>query len=257
MSVPRARAVILGAGQGLRLRPLTDDRPKCLVEIAGRPMLDHQLEVFRRAGVSEVHVVAGYCAEKVVRPGVQRHINPRYATTNMVTTLFAAESAMQDDADLIISYGDIVYETRVLRALQRHAAPVALAIDRSWRRYWEARMTNPLADAETLKLKDGDRVVEIGKKPRDYGDIQGQYMGLIKVRADHVKKLAPTWRAIDRARVFDGGKDYDNMYMTSFLQHLIDTGWDVRAALVDNGWMEVDAIEDTRLVGAGFWHPGQ
>jgi choline kinase len=249
--------VVLGAGQGLRLRPLTDDRPKCLVEIAGQPILDHQLDIFRQTGVTEVHVVAGYCAEKVVRPGVQLHINPRYATTNMVTTLFAAESAMRDDADLIISYGDIVYETRVLHELLRNPAPVALAIDRSWRRYWEARMANPLTDAETLKLGEGDRIIELGKKPRDYADIQGQYMGLIKVRADHVAKLAPAWRAIDRKRVFDGGKDYDNMYMTSFLQHLIDTGWDVRAALVDNGWMEIDAIEDTLVLDKGFWHPGR
>lgn len=253
----RARAIILGAGQGLRLRPLTDDRPKCLVEIAGRPILDHQLDIFSRLGVAEVHVIAGYRAEKVIRPGVRQHVNPRYATTNMVTTLFAAESVMHGDADLIISYGDIVYESRVLQRLLENTAPVALAIDQSWRRYWQSRMADPLSDAETLKLDDGDRIVEIGKKPTSYADIQGQYMGLIKVRADHVPRLATTWREIDRGRIFDGGKDYDNMYMTSFLQHLIDIGWEVRAALVDNGWMEIDAIEDTLQVDKGFWHPGR
>ena len=237
------KAIILAAGQGTRLRPLTDDKPKCLVELAGKPLLDHQLEVMRAAGVNDIHVVAGYRADQLDRPEFTRHINKRYAETNMVSTLFAAEPVMSGDSDLIISYGDIVYEPRVLAALQAVDAPIGLAVDREWRRYWAARMDDPLADAETLKLTDGDRVVELGKKPESYEDIQGQYTGLIKIRADHVAQLPEVWRAMDRNATYDG-KDYDNMYMTSFIQHLIDSGWEARAALIDNGWAEVDCQDD-------------
>lgn len=248
------KAIILSAGQGTRLRPLTDDRPKCLVEIAGKPLLDHQLDVLRGAGIDDLHVVAGYRADQVVRAGVARHVNARYETTNMVATLFAAEGEMTGGTDLIISYGDIVFEPRVLEALLACRAPVCLTVDRAWRRYWAARMDDPLDDAETLKLADGDRVTELGKKPQSYDEIQGQYMGLIKVRADHVPRLPEVWRAMDRDADYDG-KDYDNMYMTSFLQHLIDLGWDVRAAFVDNGWLEVDAPEDLAMADRGFWSP--
>lgn len=237
------KAMILAAGQGTRLRPLTDDRPKCLVEYAGKPLLEHQLEVLRAGDVDDIHIVGGYRAEQLERPDATLHINPRFAETNMVSTLFAAEDVMTGESDLIISYGDIVFEPRVLAALQACDAPIALAVDREWKQYWAARMDDPLADAETFKVLDGDRVVELGKKPKSYAEVQGQYTGLIKVRADHVTGLPEVWRAMDRNATYDG-KDYDNMYLTSFIQHLIDLGWDVRAVFVDNGWAEFDCEAD-------------
>ena len=247
------KAIILAAGEGTRLRPLTDDKPKCLVVLAGKPLLEHQLETLRAGGVDDIHIVGGYRAEQLVRPDTTLHLNPRYAETNMVTTLFAAEAVMTGDTDLIISYGDIVYEPQVLAALQAVDAPLTLAVDREWKRYWAARMDDPLADAETLKLTDGDRMVELGKKPQSYDDIQGQYTGLIKIRADLVARLSEVWRAMDPDITYEG-KDYDNMYMTSFIQHLIDSGWEARAAFINNGWAEVDCKADL-AVATGFWHP--
>lgn len=81
------KAIILAAGQGTRLRPLTDHKPKCLVELAGKPMLEHQLTTLRGAGINEIHIVAGYCAEQLDRSDITRHLNLDYASTNMVTTL--------------------------------------------------------------------------------------------------------------------------------------------------------------------------
>ena len=245
------KAIILAAGQGTRLRPLTDYKPKCMVELAGKPLLEHQLEVLGAAGISDVHVVAGYMADQLERPGFTRHVNERFAETNMVNTLFVAESVMTDGSDLIIGYGDIVYEPRVLAALLAVDAPIGLVVDREWRRYWAARMDDPLADAETLKLTNGNQVLELGKKPDSYADIQGQYIGLIKVRGDHVALLPQVWRAMDQTATYDG-KDYNNMFMTSFIQHLIHNEWEVRAALIENGWAEVDCEADL-IVASEFW----
>lgn len=58
---------------------------------------------------------------------------------------------------------------------------------------------------------------------------------------------------MDRGAVYDG-KDFDNMYMTSFLQYLIDGGWEVRAAFIENGWAEVDCEADL-AVATKFWTP--
>jgi choline kinase len=237
------RAIILAAGQGTRLRPYTNDRPKCMVELLGKPLLHRQLEVLRAAGIHDVALVGGYCAEGLLAEGVEVVLNPRYAQTNMVSTLFCAEALMVPGQDLLIAYGDIIYEPRVLEAVLQGDAPLSVAIDRQWRRFWEIRMENPLADAETLKLDEHDCIVELGKKPKDYSEIQGQYMGLIKVRGDQVAAFRAAWHALDRQGVYDG-KDFDNMYMTSFLQHLIDQGWQAKAAFTDNGWLEVDTVED-------------
>lgn len=164
----------------------------------------------------------------------------------MVSTLFCAEHLMDETQDLLICYGDIVYERRVLAALTNVDAPVAVAIDNQWRRYWSLRLDDPLSDAETLRLGPEGRVLELGKKPKSYADIEGQYIGLIKIRADQVAALKQIYHAMDKSAMYDG-KDFDNMYMTSFIQYQIDQGWDVRAAPTENGWLEVDSVSDLEL----------
>lgn len=237
------RVIILAAGQGTRLRHYTDNIPKCMVELAGKPLLHHQLEVLRDAGLHKILLVGGYCAERLNAEGVEIELNPKFATTNMVSTLFCAEEWMQEGEDLIIAYGDIIYEPKVLQSLLAADAPIAISVDTQWQRLWEARMEDPLKDAETLKLQEGNRVIEVGKKPQSLEQIQGQYMGLIKVRGDTVKQFRKAWHSLDRDAHYDG-QDFSNMYMTSFIQHLIDTGVVVQAAFTDGGWIEVDSVED-------------
>jgi choline kinase len=238
-----AKAIILAAGRGTRLRPLTNDRPKCLVELAGRSLLERQLEVLDAAGIEDVVVVAGYRAEMIEALGVPVRRNPDFASTNMVETLFCAEECLSGETDILVTYGDLVYETRVVDALLRCSAPVALAIDANWRAYWELRFADPLSDAETLKLDPEGRVLELGRKPQDYHEIDGQYMGLIKFRADYAARLGETRAAMDRSADYEG-QDFRNMYMTSFLQHLIDLGWAVQSVASRNGWLEIDSVSD-------------
>ena len=238
------KSIILAAGQGTRLRPLTDDRPKCMVEFNGTPLLHYQINTLKESGITGITVIAGYREDKIDIPGVSKIINERYAETNMVATLFTAEPLMDGRDDLIISYGDIIFEKGVIDSLIKSDAELCVISDREWRRYWSLRMENPLEDAETFKVKN-DRVIELGKKPGSYEDIQGQYIGLIKVRADMVQKFRSVRNSMDRTAVYDG-KDFDNMYMTSFIQHLIDQGWHVKPVWIDNGWLEVDSVEDLR-----------
>ena len=235
--------LILAAGQGARLRPLTDDRPKCLVELAGRTLLDRQLALFRRRGIDDLTVVGGYRSEQLLGHNVSVIVNVEYATTNMVASLFCARRLMTAAADLIVSYGDIVFEERLLAALCASDAPVAVVVDRRWRDLWEARMANCLADAETLKLASDGRIVELGKKPGSYADIEGQYIGLMKFRADHAARLPELYDGL-----LSGSPDKQGairrIYLTDFLQHLIDSGWWVQSVPVNHGWLEVDTVQD-------------
>jgi len=125
-------------------------------------------------------------------------------------------------------------------------------------------MQDPLADAETFKLDSIGRVRELGRKPSGYQEIEAQYMGIIKVRADHSRGLVEHYAELDRSAEYDG-KDFDNMYMTSFIQSLIDSGWEVRPAFSENGWLEVDTLHDLKTYEAlardgvliKFYDPGR
>lgn len=242
------RAVVLAAGEGNRLRPLTADRPKCLVELAGRPLLAWQLDALARAGVEDVTIVTGYRADAIT-VGTRRVHNARYAETNMVASLMCARAAFDGADDVLIAYGDIVYEPRLVDALRATRSGIGVVVDRQWQRLWELRMEDPLADAETLRLDADGFLAELGRTPERVADIEGQYMGLVLVRGE----AATAWCARYDALVPDGdyeGRDRDHMFMTAYLQLLIDDGVRIDAVGVDGGWLEVDTLDDLEAYDA-------
>lgn len=241
------KAIVLAAGKGERLRPYTDSVPKCMVPINGKPMLSHQLSVLRKFGLDDVTVVCGYLHDQIDLDGIEKIINHEFDRTNMVYTLFCAEQLMKEGEDVLIAYGDIVYDPKVLEPLLAAKVDqpydIEVAVDRGWRKLWELRLENPLEDAETLKVDDG-RIVEIGKKPNSYDDIQGQYIGLVKVNGRYIGAFKNLWRDLKESKDPKATQDYRNMYFTDFLQLAIDKGAKVGPVWFENGWVEVDTVED-------------
>lgn len=236
------RAIILAAGEGRRLRPLTDGIPKCLVRFQGRRILDHALDQLRACGVNEITLVTGYRSETLAELGLPTRHNPDFATTNMVHSLFCAEDRLE--GDVIVAYGDILFGRSQLRALIDSPASIAVTVDLRWRELWSLRMEDPLADAETLKLDSTGKIVELGRKPRTYRDIEGQYMGLIRFSAEATPRVVDFYREL-RERTADPHV-FRNLYMTDFLQSLIDAGIPVQAVPVEGGWLEIDTLDDLR-----------
>lgn len=239
------RALILAAGQGTRLRPLTNNKPKCLVPLLGKSLLERQIYTLKKAGIDNIQVATGYRSDQIEKLGFSTSINPRFAETNMVESLFCCLEFIREQGDLIIAYGDIVYQSNNLRSLLNCNDEIALMIDSKWKDLWNLRMENPLDDAETLVMNSAGYITELGKRPQNYNQIEGQYTGLIKIRSNKLAKLEKFYNQLDRSAIYDG-KDFKNMYMTSFLQLLIDSGWKVKAVQVDSGWLEVDSLEDIR-----------
>ncbi|MBK7901051.1 MAG: phosphocholine cytidylyltransferase family protein [Betaproteobacteria bacterium] len=235
------KALILAAGEGTRLRPYTLDRPKCLVEVDGVSLLDRQLMVLCSEGVTGITLIGGYRSDMLKRPGHSLELNPRYAETNMVWTLFCAEPALQ--GDLVLAYGDIVYSRNILRALLASTADISVAIDLDWEQYWRARNENPLDDAETLRMDEVGHIIEIGQKPVSLDQIQGQYMGLMKFSPRGLESLRTTFHRAVAAGTLRG-KSPEKAYMTDLLQLMIDEGCVLSAVKVHGGWVEVDTVSD-------------
>lgn len=237
------KALILAAGEGTRLRPYTLDRPKCLVEVDGVSLLDRHLAVLRSEGVDNITLIGGYRSDMLKRPGIGLELNPRFAETNMVWTLFSTESVLQ--GDLILAYGDIVYSRDILRALLASTANIAVAIDLEWEQYWRARNENPLDDAETLQMDADSRILEIGQKPVSLDQIQGQYMGLMKFSPHGLETLRDTFHRAC-ATGWLRGRVPEKAYMTDLLQLMIDEGNTLSAVKINGDWVEVDTVSDLK-----------
>lgn len=249
------RAIILAAGFGSRLMPLTAHNPKCMVEYQGKKIIDYEIQALKQAGISKIAVVGGYLQE-VLRDYLSKTYalkeffkNSNFDSTNMVATLFCArqwiESCIQHKEDLLISYADIVYSKEIVEKLKNTDAPFGIIVDKNWRELWGKRFDNPLEDAETLKIKE-NRVIELGKKPKDYSEIEGQYIGLFKFSYDFLPKVLEFYDGLDRNLLYDG-KDFANMYMTSFLQALIDKYQNAVAIEIFGGWCEIDFKRDLEI----------
>jgi choline kinase len=218
-----------------------------MVELGGVPLLHRQLAALSQAGLMDVTVVAGYRADAVVAPRVELVLNRRYATTNMVASLFAAEAVLASGDEVLISYGDIVCEPRVVSQVVRSPAALAVAVDLGWRTYWELRFADPLEDAETLRLRGDGTIAEVGKRPDSMDEIQAQYVGLLKLSAGGARHVLAAYARIRELEP----EAADRMYVTDFLQRLIDDGYPVHSVPIRHGWLEIDNLADVELYERG------
>lgn len=231
------RVVHLAAGQGTRLRPITNDRPKPLVELGGQTLLERNVKTLTQAGVDDQVVVTGYRADQIRDLGYETVHNEVYDETEMVYSLFCAADQFPTNRGLLISYGDILYNQSVVEKLLSCDAPLCVVIDREWDDLWTRRFDDPLDDAETLQINEDNQITEIGSTPDSYDEIEGQYIGLINVRNDYIDQFDEVYQELS-----DGGTT--SVEMTAFIQHLIELGWSVEAVPIDGNWLEVDTISD-------------
>lgn len=239
-------AIVLAAGKGSRLGAYSRDTPKGLVPVAGKGFLVRQLETLESAGITDVTIVTGHGREQIEALGRPTRHNDRFASTNMVASLMCAADLLGSGEDVLVAYADIVYEPKVAHALVACCDDFATTIDRRWDRLWAARGEDPLTTAETLRIDDGGRIRELGRRPNALNEIEGQYMGLTRFSAPFAARLPEIFGDLDPAGTYDG-RSRDDMYMTSFLQLLIDRGNACTPIWVDGGWLELDTMRDLEI----------
>jgi len=233
------RAVILAAGRGSRMGQLGNGRPKCLIELAGRPLIEYQIAALRRGGADEIGVVRGYRAEMIDLPGLVCFSNKRWARTNMVMSLATAASWLSS-GPLIVSYADIFYSSGVVSSLVAAPGKLVTSYDRDWRSLWARRFTDPLADAETFRVNADGRLLEIGGKTTQIEDIQGQYMGLLKFTAE-------AWYAVEAVLSTLDETARDHLDMTGLLRRLLMADFPIHTVGTSGQWGEIDNPRDAAL----------
>ena len=237
--------LILAAGEGKRLRPYTDDLPKALVPFLSKSLISYQLKTLLDSGIENIAISTGYKAHAFDDIGHELYFNPDFDQTNMVESLIAARSYIEAiEEDLIISYGDIIYQKNNLEKVLKEEGDIVVMVDDDWFDLWSIRNENPLIDAETIKFdKLNGEIIEIGKKPSRLEEIESQYTGLIKISKNKVKDFLEFYDGLDQNILYDGNS-FTNMYMTSLLQLLIDSDWKIMPAHVSHGWLEIDTVSD-------------
>src|SRR5262249_47404127 len=169
------------------------DRPKAMLEVKGRTILERQIEALRRCGVRDVVVVRGYRKEAVAVPGARFVDNDRFPDTGELYSLFGAEPELH--CPFVLLYGDIIFDPAILVRLLQTRADVAVVVDRAFHDAYRADLPLPagpldLVVTETapngrrfVAPEDGSRVLRIGPEVPP-GEAHGEFIGLAMFSAD-------------------------------------------------------------------------
>ncbi|MEZ5813111.1 MAG: phosphocholine cytidylyltransferase family protein [Alphaproteobacteria bacterium] len=231
--------IILAAGRGSRLEALTQNKPKCLVEIHERPLLEWQIDALKNGGVDNISIIGGYRADCLEPYGFPVIVNDRWDQSNMVVSLLSA-SIVLERTGAIISYADIFYPASIVRTLIETPGQIVVAQDPRWQDLWMRRFQNPLDDAETFIANESGRVTEIGDKPDTLDAVQGQFMGIFKI-------TAAGWAVIKEHLSGLCSQDVDKLDMTGLLRALIQKGETICSVSCEGIWGEVDTPFDQEL----------
>ena len=250
MTSNHSKVIILAAGEGKRLHPLTLDKPKCMVEIFGKRVLEWQLEIFKQFNINDITIVTGYMAEKINLQSLTYFNNPDYSSNNMVETLFCAKDKLK--GSVIVVYGDIIFEKDVLEKLLESKDDCSVVVDKNWEDLCKIRFDNPLDDAESLMVDKKNYLTSIGQKTIQQKEIQGQYIGLMKFQNDGLELIKNKYdeaKTISKngKNILNPNLDFEKSYMTDFLQYLIRNNVKLKAINIKNGWLELDSISDYKI----------
>ena len=172
------KAIILSAGQGKRLLPMTASIPKCLLEVRGKTIIEWQIDELLKCGVDRITVVTGYGADKVDNllqrrygaQSIQTHYNPDYATTDNLVSCWKVRQHMTED--FILLNGDTLFEAAVVQnLLMSPANPITVTVSHK-----------DIYDSDDMKVSlEGSRLVKVGKDISS-GNIDGESIGMILFR---------------------------------------------------------------------------
>lgn len=244
------KAIILSAGQGRRLLPLTESVPKCCLQIGGRTMLEWQVESLVRNAIDEIVVVTGFghhvvdeVASNIDSPVPLRTLyNPFYALSDNLGTCWVARGEM--DRPFVLLNGDTLFEPTVLQRLLAQAGdyPITLAADRK-RAY----------DEDDMKIHaSGSRLGRVGKR-LDPAIVNGESIGMMAFTVMGAQAF------VSRVERLMGGPDGLARWYLSAIDELAREHLVGIASIHGLGWCEVDDLEDLAhaesAVAAWPWAP--
>lgn len=217
-----------------------------MVEVCGRPIIEYTLSAFDSVEEEfNINLVSGYCSEALANLHYNKIHNEKYASTNMLFSLWRGLDTLQknnSDRELIVCYGDIIFDPLIMVELIKQKHDIVLPSNSNWKSQWSNRYKDPLEDLETFKFDELGYLTEIGNEPKNYNDIDGQYMGIIKF-----SKMAGISLKVELEKMFlDNFNNFHNIHLTRYLQMQIDKGTRINVMSTSEYWFEIDNISDLK-----------
>ena len=232
------KAIILAAGFGLRLQPLTNELPKCLVGINGKPILFKQLDNLYENGITDITIIAGYKADVLKRetllkyPDVKIIISEDYENTNNMYSAYLGIKSL-GFCNLLMMNGDVFFDSSILKSLIEDKSKNAIAVD----------VGNYLEESMKVVVKD-QRIVEIAKTILPV-DAFGVSIDVYKFSADGCKVFFDKCAEYIEKR--NEVKKWSEVALNDILKDVVFT-----PCSFSGRWYEIDNFDDLKIASELF-----
>ncbi len=252
-------AIITAAGFEKQLLPLIEDKPKCLLDIKGKTILERQVAAINDCNIKDIALVRGYKKEAITLPNIKYYDNDRYEETGDLFSFFCAENEMKSRT--LFLYGDIVFETAILEKLLKSPADITLVVDLAWHDEHKRGGTPTHLKPDLVSLKnppssggkgryvapdEHNQIVKIGQHVSE-DKAHGEFIGLAMLSDKGTEALKRAYHDASKkfaSKGFHEAGSFKKASFTDLIQELVDQGQEVSCVSIYKGWMEVDSFEE-------------
>ena len=237
------RAILLAASRGKKLGPLTERRPKCMIDVRGEPLLQRLVRTLNESGLRDVTVVRGYRKEAIDLAGIEAVDNDRFDETGEAASLACAYNRLYGPC--LVSYGDILFRRHVLEGLLAADGDIVAVVD-ARRLPDSSRAPDRAVDwvrcsrPFTGGYLDDDRVTleAIGSDAAGADGAHGEFIGLVKLSEDGAALVRGALDALTK----DG--TLDRADLPDVLAYIVRQGVAIDVHYVTGHWLDVDDAFD-------------
>ena len=236
----RTRAIVLAANRGQELAALTDKRPKVMILVGGKPLLQRLKGEFKRQLVNDITVVAGYMADAIDSSGISVRVNENFADSGELVSLACAQTDFLDD--MVITYGDLLFRSYVLQNLLETNSEIAVVVD-------SAPQNQPVSGApdyaycsapdDRSVLDQKIHLLRVANEARcTLGPASGRWIGMLKVSGHGRQWLEQALAALQQR------DDYTTLGIPDLLNYLVDQERSIDVVYIHGHWLDVNSLDD-------------
>lgn len=260
----RVTAVVLAAGSAKAVGPVGEGKPKAMLDLKGKTILERQVATLNSLNVKDIAVVRGFEAGKINLPNLRYYENPEFETTGEALSLLKAAAELTHkggEGRSLVLYGDLLFDRAIVEKLMTADADVAVLVDRTFNESKAQLVAErpkldlvqlasaPNAGPRALSSEELPAVKRIGQQLSPT-DAHAEFVGIVMLTDKGARKLLEVYqRALETGagKAFHEASDPRRANLTDLLQALVDAGdpgLSVKAVETFKGWMEVDTFED-------------
>ena len=235
------KVIILAAGRGTRLGHHTKEIPKGLVDVNGKSIIERQIELFEKNGITDIVIVRGYKKEKFCWDNVTFIDNEDFANNNQLASLVLAQNMVS--GNVLILFGDLIFEQTILDQILASSSDISIAVDLKWKERYDENRNNQFP---ALAEIENDKITRISEnKSLVRKKSSGEFFGIMKLSSIGSKILTDVIEKTKHHKgKFHGSDSFAMGKLPDIIEEVIDLGFTVKPIFVSGKWFEVDTILD-------------